>query len=235
MWPFDAIARPDMIDAMHLARIGVNPAHRIAQHGVVLPRSFPQLVHHLQVFIGPGVALLAREQGFLTEVARRVRQIGSDNIPRHAAIGKMVKGRGAAREIEGMLLIDRTGIGEAQMPGSARHGRDQQRGIIARDLQRLADGEIGIGAVGLVHPDHIGQEQRVETTPFQDLGQFHPRIERGVLELTSLGMTPLTVLNVRHAVHGEGIENQRLAHRILSRRPQQHGELRLHSPFRVRG
>ena len=45
----------------------------------------------------------------------------------------------------------------------------------------------------------------VETAFFENLGQLHPRLKLGVLELARIVPHPQTVLDVRDAIHVKGV------------------------------
>src|SRR5258708_35600592 len=54
----EAVVVALMGDAMHLRRIGEDAARAVAQHSVVLPASFPELVDHLHIFVRDIVAVV---------------------------------------------------------------------------------------------------------------------------------------------------------------------------------
>ena len=80
------------------------------------------------------------------------------------------------------------------------------RRIIDGNLHALDDRSLGPSAKYIVGAYDVGQENSVETTPLEDPRQIHPWVQARVLELPSLGTSPQALLNMRHAVHREGVE-----------------------------
>ena len=96
-----------VLDAMHLRRIGEDAARAIAQHRVVLPASFPELVDHLHIFVGDIVAVVMRGLLVLAGAAGGAVEIAGHHVPADPALGEMVERRHPPRERVGRL--DRTG------------------------------------------------------------------------------------------------------------------------------
>ena len=68
--------------------------------------------------------------------------------------------------------------------------------IVDRDLHPLDDRRLGSTVIGVVDPDHIRQKNSVETAFLQDLSQFYPRIELGVIKLAGIVTNPQSLLDV---------------------------------------
>ena len=104
-----------VLDAMHLARIGKDAARAVAQHGVVLPAAFPELVDHLHIFIGDVVAVVMRGLLVLAGAARGAVEIAGHDVPADPALGQVVERRHPARERIGRLVGEIAGDAEAEM------------------------------------------------------------------------------------------------------------------------
>ncbi|MNQ74994.1 hypothetical protein D3C85_897680 [compost metagenome] len=136
---FDLIELTVVPDFMHLVRSGVDPLPWVVDHRVVFPTAFPEFVEHLQVFIGLVVAavvlgLLRKAHGLGSAV-----QVAGDDVPAHPATAQVVEGRHASGEQVGRLVGQVGGEAEAQMPGYGGHGRNQQQGVVDRQLDRLLE------------------------------------------------------------------------------------------------
>src|SRR6187402_1983273 len=84
----DAIVRALMIDAMNLAGIREDAALAVAQHRVVLPASFPELVDHLHIFVGDLVAVVVPGLLVLASPARGAVEIAGDDVPADPTLGQ---------------------------------------------------------------------------------------------------------------------------------------------------
>ena len=93
-----------VLDAMHLGWIGEDAARTIAQHRVVFPASFPELVDHLHIFVGDIVAVVMRGLLVLAGAARRAVEIAGHDVPADPALGQMVERRHPPRERVGRLV-----------------------------------------------------------------------------------------------------------------------------------
>ena len=100
---------------MHLRGIGEDAARAVAQHRVVFPAAFPELVDHLHILLGDGVAVVMRGLPVLPGAARGAVEIAGDDVPSDAALGEMVERRHAARERVGRLERQVAGDAEAEM------------------------------------------------------------------------------------------------------------------------
>ena len=169
-----AEVRAVVADVVHLVRVGEDAALAVADHGVVLPGAFPQLVEHLEVLVGVVVAVVVRGLVGLAHVARRRGQVAGDDVPADAAVGQVVERRHAARERIGVLEAGAGGDAEAEVLGDQRHRRHQQQRVVDRDLGGLADRGLVAGAVDVVGAEHVGDEQAVEAAALEQLGQLGP-------------------------------------------------------------
>ena len=142
----DAIILALVLDAMHFGGIGENAARAVAQHGIVLPASFPELVDHLHIFVGDVVAVVMRGLLVLAGAAGRAVEIAGHDVPADAPFGQMVERRHPPRERIGRLVGQIGGDAEAEMLGHRRHRRDQQQGIVGRRLRGVAQRRVGAAA-----------------------------------------------------------------------------------------
>ena len=196
-----------------LARVGVDAPPAILDHRIVLPAGLPQLVAHRQILVANVVALVVFGQARLAETPPGALQVGGHDIPGDAALGQMVEGRDGSGKGKRVALQDRAGKGKAEMLGRIGHGRNQHHGIVDRDLGRLAQGRLAVVAVHVVDPDHVGQKQRIEFAPLQQLGQINPGVEVGVAVHLVVGMHPQSGRLMDDTVHMEGVEVDTFVHR----------------------
>ena len=181
-------------------------AGAVAQHGVVLPASFPKLVDHLHVFLGHVVAAVVLRLLRQAHAARGAVEIAGDDVPADAALGQVIERRHAAGEGIGRLVGQVAGDAEAEMLRGIGHGRHQQQRVVHRDLHRVADRGVRRVMEHVVDAEDVGQEQTVEQPAFQCLRQRHPMVEIGVMHRTVARMRPHPVLDVADAVHVERVE-----------------------------
>ena len=198
----------DVVDVVDLGWVRVDAALDVADHGVVLPAALEQLVEHIDVLLGAPVTVVVDRQPAVAEVARGVLEIGGDDVPRHPPLREVIERGDAAREVERVLLQHGVREREPEVLGRVGHRRDQQRGIVEGDLQALLDGRVAIAAVTVVGADHVGEEQRVELPALEELRELYPRVKARIVELTGVIAHPLAVVDVRDAVHGEGVETK---------------------------
>ena len=128
-----------VLHAMDARRIGVQPRVAIAQHGAVLPASFPELVDDLHVFLGQVVAAVVLRLLGQAHAARGAVEIAGDDVPADATLGQMVERRHAAGEGIGRLVGQVAGDAKAEIARGVGHRRHQQQRIVHRDLHRVAD------------------------------------------------------------------------------------------------
>ncbi|MEY9549382.1 hypothetical protein ABIF67_003447 [Bradyrhizobium japonicum] len=170
----DAIIRALMIDAMNLARIGEDAARPVAQNGVVLPAAFPELVDHLHIFVGDVVAVVVSGLLVLAGAARGAVEIAGDDVPADPSLGEMVERRHPPRERVGRFEGQVTGDTEAEIFRHRRHRREQQQRLVRRRLRCIAQGRVRAVAIDVIDPEHVRQEQPVETAAFQRPGEIDP-------------------------------------------------------------
>ena len=70
----------------------------------------------------------------------------------------------------------------------------------------IDDGSRRTAAIVVVNAYHISQEQSVETSLLEYPGKLDPRVEFSVVGLSRIVSHPQSMLNMRHTVHVEGIE-----------------------------
>ena len=167
MRPEDPVALALVVYPVNLRRVGVDARLLVGDDGVIVPRAFPELVGDVDIFRGPLVALVVRNDAVEAEVLRRVVADAGDDVPADAAIAQMVEGRDLAGEVEGMVLHDRAREGEPDMLGRFDQRGRQDRGIVDRDLHGFADEGVPAAFVDRVDADHVGEEEVVETTALE--------------------------------------------------------------------
>jgi hypothetical protein len=207
------VVAPLVGDRAHLGRIGENPPVAVAQHGVVGPASLPQLVAHLQIFVGDVVAVVVAGLAGKADVAGAAVEIGGHDVPAGAALGEVVEGREPAGESIGMLERQRGGEPEAEMFRHHRHRGHELERIVDRDLRAIAQRRVEIAAIDVVDAEHVGDEQPVETAALEQLGEFGPVFEILVLPGAIARMRPQAGRLVPDAIHVEGVEPDLARHR----------------------
>ena len=212
MRPLHRVVGAVMVDGVDLRGVGVDAASGVAQHGVILPASLPQLVGDLQILLGARVALVVGRQPAEAEILARVGQVGGHDVPGDPAAAEVIQRRDLAGEGEGRDLKHGAREGEAEMLGRHRHGRNQRRRVVRRDLHRFLDRGLGPAQVEVVGADDIRQEERVEAALFQQPRQLDPGLGPVVVALARVVPHPEAVLDVGDAVHRERVEMDALAH-----------------------
>ena len=197
-----------VVDGVHPGRIGVDPGLPVGHDGVVVPAPLPQLVADLEVLVGQVVAGVVGRESVVAEVGGPVRQVGGDDVPGHPPPGQVVEGRQLTGEGVRVGLVHRTGEGQPEVLGHCGQGGHEQHRVVGRDLHGLAQDRLGASLVDVVEAGDVGQEEGVEPAPLQQLGQLEPRFQRGVLPLAGVVPGPQSLLDVGHAVHGEGVEEE---------------------------
>jgi hypothetical protein len=113
--------------------------------------------------------------GFVeAEIRRRIPARGGHDIPAYSPIAQMVQGRDAAGKVERVALQDRAREGQAQVFGRTDECGRQDGRVIGRKVDAFLEIDIPAAVMPLVDTHHIGQEQRIETSSFQDASQVDP-------------------------------------------------------------
>ncbi len=206
------VVRPVVPHAMNPVRIGKDPALPVAQHGAVLPASLPQLVDHLHVVLGHGIARVVAGLLALAHALRGAVQVAGDDVPADAPVGQMVQRRHAAGERIGRLERQRAGDAEAQVLRHQRHRRDQQQRVVHRHLHRLFQRGARAAAIHVVDAQHVGEKQRVKPPALQCAREIGPVAQRVVGVGAVARMCPQAGRLVCHAVHVEGVQADLLGH-----------------------
>ena len=199
----DAVARSLVVDPVDLVVVGVDAGHRVLEQRVLVPRALPELVGHVDVLVGPGIALVVRGEALETEVARGVRQVVGDDVPGDPALAGVVEGGDPPREVEGVLLQDRGGERDAEVLGGVGDRAGQHRRVVARDLQPCLEVLPLVTPVRRVEADHVGEEDRVELAALERLGEVDPVVETVEVRLPRVGSAPGSLDDVAGRVHHE--------------------------------
>ena len=170
-----------MSDIVDFGWVGINPALHIFKHGIILPALLPQFVTHVAVLIRDVVASIMLGQAGLAIVSAGAFEIGRHDIPGDPAFGEMVQGGDEASKRERVVLDDGACETKSDMLGGIGHGRDEQHGVVDRYLGGFGQRGLPGAAKDIVHAEHVGQEDGVELSPLDDLGEFDPLVEVGVL------------------------------------------------------
>src|SRR5579883_2804333 len=106
-----------MPDAMHLPRLCKHAPRAVAHDRPVLPAALPQLIDDFHVFFGDLVAGVVLALALQPDALGGAVQISGDDVPADAPAGQVIKRRKPARQYIGMLVRDRAGHAEAEIPG----------------------------------------------------------------------------------------------------------------------
>ena len=202
-------------DAMDLGRIGEDAARPIAQHRIILPACFPQLVDHLHIFVGDIVAVVMRGLLVLAGTAGRAVEITGHHVPADSAFGQMVERRHPPRKRVGRLIGQVAGDAKAEVFGDGSHRRDQQQRLIRRRLGGVAQRRIRAAAEHVVDPEHVGEKQSVEPAALERPRQIGPVWQPVILAGAIARMGPQPRRLMRDAVHGEGVEPDLFFHESI--------------------
>ena len=201
-----------VVDRPHRVWLDVDAAFPVGDDGVVPEAALPQLVEHVHVLVGDGVALVVRDLLAQPQVARRAVEVRRHDVPGQAAVGEVVEGGEAAGEGVGLLVGDARRDAKHQPLGGGGHVGHQVQGVV--------DGELGArgqrrrhvarALVDVVGAQGVGNEHGVEAGLVEQLGQVHPEGQLLVLVRLVPRVSPLAGRQVTWRVHDEGIEDHRL-------------------------
>ncbi len=165
----EAKIRAVVADLAHAVRVGEHAARRVGLHGVVVPTAFPQLVDHLHIFLGDGVAVVVGGLAFASGAFGGAVEIAGDDVPADAPVGQVIQRRHAPGEAIGRLVGEIHGDAEAEMRGRRRHRGDQQQRIVDRRLRGVGQRRARVAAEHIVDAEHVGEEQAVEQAALEDV------------------------------------------------------------------
>ena len=201
-----------VLDPMHFRRIGENAARAVAENGVVLPASFPELVDQLHIFVRDLVAVVMRGLLVLAGAAGGAVEIAGHHVPADPAFGQVIERRHSAGKRVGRLEGEVAGDAEAEILRHRRHRRNQHQRLIGRRLRGIAQRCVRAAAEHVIDAEHIGEKQPVKPPALQRLRQIEPIGQAVVAERAVARMGPEPRRLMRHAVHGEGVEPDLLCH-----------------------
>ena len=184
----------------------------VAHHRVVLPASFPQLVHDLHVFVGDVVAMVVRVLRVHPHPLGRAVEVAGHDVPSDPPARQMVQRRHPAREWIRRLERERAGHAKSEMLGDLRHRRNHQHGVVDRHLDALANRGIDVAAVDVVDPEHVGDKQAVEAAALKNPREPGPVFQAGVVARAIARMRPQARRLMHHAVHIERVETNFFGH-----------------------
>ncbi len=199
-----------VVNGVDFRGIRVDASLEIPDDGVFFPAAFPELVGHLEVFVGSGVAVAVIRESAKTEARPRIGQIGGHDVPGHPAFRKMIQGGDLPGEGEGRRLEDGARESEAQVLGHRGHRWDQQGWIVHRHLHAFANRSFRSSPIGVVQTHDVGEKQSVEAAALQDLRELEPGLQAVVFELAGFRTGPEALLNVRDTIHREAVQEDSL-------------------------
>ncbi len=113
-----------------------------------------------------------------------MRVVG-DDVPRDPSVAGVIKGRDAPGEVERVLLENRGGERDAEMPGGVSDRAGQHLGIAARCLEAGLEVPALVATAGEMVPDGVREEDGVEPPALQRPGETYPVLKIGGLETAS--------------------------------------------------
>ena len=155
-----------VIEHVHLGGIEIKPLFDVAHEGVV-GKGIPQTRDHIVEFARAAVALGVLHVIVESEIQRRVRIGGGDDIPSGAPTADVIQRGKAAGDMIGLVEGGRACRDQADMFGGAGQRRQQR--------ERLERGD-GVAALERIdrHVEHgqmVGHEKRVEFSGLEFLDQ----------------------------------------------------------------
>ena len=112
-------------DLVNLLGMGEDARVAVAHDRALLPAALPELVEHLDIFVGDFVAVVVGACAGLADILGAALEIGRDDVPADAPLGVMIGGRQAPGERIGMLEGGRGGDADAEMLRGERDRRDE--------------------------------------------------------------------------------------------------------------
>jgi len=201
-----------MLDPANLSRVREDPARAVPHYRAILPALLPKLVDDFEIFVGDIVAVVVRALFGLSMSTRGAVEIASDDIPPNAPLGEMIERGHAAGEKVRRLVSQIRGHPEAEMLGHQGHRRDEQHGIVERNLNPSAKCRVWRAAIDVVGPQDIGKEKPVELPPLEQSGKLGPISEAVVFTRSIGGMAPKAGRLMHGAIHRKGVEENFLGH-----------------------
>ncbi|MNT24371.1 hypothetical protein D3C72_1598390 [compost metagenome] len=206
----DTVVLAGVVHATHCLGIRVHAALPVGAYRVVVPAAFPQLVRHLQELVGAVVAFVVRDLFGQAHGARRALQVAGDDVPADAAVGQVVQGRKAAGQQVRRLVGQVHRHAEPQVLRRGGHGGYREQRVVHRQLDGLAQRQVGRVLVDVVDAHDVRQEQAVEEAAFKQLCQVGPVVQRLVLHGRVARVRPQPVVDVPDAIHVEGVQEDLL-------------------------
>ena len=180
----------EVSDFVHLGGVGEHAGFAVALHRVILPGTLPELVKHLEVFVGHVVAVVVLELIVVAHVAGGGGQVAGDDVPADAAVGEVVEGRHAPREGVRVLVAGAGRDAESEVVGDGGHRRNEQHRVVHRNLGAMTDRGLVAATVDVVGAEHVGDEDAIEVAAFEELRQLRPVAQVLVAPGLIIGVTP---------------------------------------------
>lgn len=214
----DRVIRPVVAHAAHLVGPREHARVAVADHRVVVPAPFPQLVDGLHVVVRARVALVVPDLPREAHAARRAVEVAGHDVPADAAFRQVIERRHSPREQIRRLVREIRGHAEAEMRRRVRHCRHEQQRIVDGHLHRFAQRDIGAAAVHVVDAHDVGEKDPVELAALERAREIGPVVEVGVPRGAVARMRPQAVIDMADAIHVERVQQDlSLRHRAHSR------------------
>ena len=174
MVTLDVVIASVVIHLVHFRGIGEDARFTIADHGVVFPASFPELVEHVEIFVGAVIAFIVCNLPGEAHRARRAVQVPGHDVPANPPVAQMIERGETSCEQVGRFVREVHRNAEAKVARDRGHGRDQHHGIVDGKLDRLLQGQIGRLLIDIVDADYVRNEEAIEQSFFEQLCKVGP-------------------------------------------------------------
>ena len=145
-----------MLDRTHPARVDINTAVPVGEHGVGRP-AVPELTGHSDELLGPLVAVGVVEKPTPAEVRAGERVRRRDDVPAGPTVGQMVERGELPCHLEWFVERGVDGACQAEIVGDRGERRQHGEGVGPAD-----DVEVVDAAAVLTQPQTFGEEEEVE-------------------------------------------------------------------------
>jgi hypothetical protein len=173
-------------------QVGEQAVGGVLEQCVVTP-AVPELLHHVDEFLGALVALAMAEMLRAPMVARFAVADRSDHVPGRTAAADMVDIGQLPRRSVRRRVGRRHGAPDADMVGHRRQRRQQCQGFGANH-RAVLHGVGEVAAVVVVDRQFVGDEQQIEARRFRALGDFLVQPPVDAAAGRRIGMAPAALV-----------------------------------------
>ena len=192
-----------VIDGPHQSGIGKSRRFGIQDEGAVAP-AIPKLAGDIEKFVGPVVALVARELVLQPEIGGLRLLERGDDVPCRAAAAQMVERRHGAGDGEGMEIGGRYRAREAKIFGRSGHGRENEQRIEPQRTERaIAQLAVELALIPVRNCQNVGKENEIEAAVFEDAAHVAVVFQRQQVAVGSR-VAPSPVMAGNGPGHDEG-------------------------------